>query len=171
MAQYWLRGNRVPSRSWGEDPKIAVVYALGACQMDTGIRARKLERIFQALRDDRSRTKLLHMSELGLVELTRKRSRRGLEARLMRACPTCAGHGRVKSPRAVAAEALAELRRMLPLLDGQRVTLRAVPEVAREIELALHGPAAGPERTAGPRVQVVHDPAMRPDHFDLLAGR
>jgi protease-4 len=45
---------RYPSRLWGEDPRIAVVYALGICAMDSGIKARKLEKIFHRLRDDRS---------------------------------------------------------------------------------------------------------------------
>ena len=135
----------------------------------SGHRRQVMDELQRALLDDRSRTKLLHMSELGLVQLTRKRSRRGLESRLMRACPTCAGHGRVKSPQTVAAEALAELRRMLPLLNGQQVTLRAAPEVAREIEVALHESGAVAERAGGAHVQVEQDAGMRPDHFDLLA--
>ncbi|MFQ5512552.1 MAG: S49 family peptidase [Candidatus Krumholzibacteriia bacterium] len=49
-----LAAERIPSRRWGEDKKIAIVYALGVCAMDSGIHARKLEKIFQGLRDDRS---------------------------------------------------------------------------------------------------------------------
>jgi protease-4 len=49
-----MAGERIPSREWGENPKIAIVYALGICAMDSGIHARKLEKIFQDLRDDRS---------------------------------------------------------------------------------------------------------------------
>ncbi|UCG52205.1 MAG: signal peptide peptidase SppA, partial [Candidatus Latescibacterota bacterium] len=49
-----LAGNWYPSTLWGEDPKIAVVYGLGVCAMDTGIKARKLEKIFQRLKDDKS---------------------------------------------------------------------------------------------------------------------
>ncbi len=42
-----------PSKMWGERPQIAVVYAIGACAMDNGIQARKLEKTLRALRDDR----------------------------------------------------------------------------------------------------------------------
>jgi protease-4 len=42
-----------PSKMWGERPRIAVVYAIGACAMDTGIQARKLEKTLRQLRDDR----------------------------------------------------------------------------------------------------------------------
>ena len=49
-----LAKNRYPSNLWGEDPEIAVVYALGFCGMDTGIRARRLERVVKRLTHDRS---------------------------------------------------------------------------------------------------------------------
>ncbi len=39
----------VPSQTWGPKPKIAVVYAIGECEMDNGIRARWLEYVFDAL--------------------------------------------------------------------------------------------------------------------------
>ncbi len=41
-----------PSKMWGERPQIAVVYAIGECAMDSGINARKLEKILRKLRDD-----------------------------------------------------------------------------------------------------------------------
>ncbi len=43
-----------PSKQWGDPPTIAVVYAVGACDMDTGIRARELEKTLRSLRKDRS---------------------------------------------------------------------------------------------------------------------
>jgi protease-4 len=39
-----------PSKQWGETPKIAVVYAIGACEMDKGINARQLEKTLRSLR-------------------------------------------------------------------------------------------------------------------------
>lgn len=43
----------VPER-WGQKPHIAIVYGLGECAMDTGMRARYLERVFKKLEKDRS---------------------------------------------------------------------------------------------------------------------
>jgi protease-4 len=37
----FMAGERIPSREWGENPKIAIVYALGICAMDSGIFARR----------------------------------------------------------------------------------------------------------------------------------
>lgn len=51
----------------------------------------------QALDKDRSRTNLLHISELGLVEMTRQRTRPSLATVLTESCPYCDGHGSVLS--------------------------------------------------------------------------
>jgi protease-4 len=48
-----LAGKYYKSRRWGEPPQIAVVYAIGACAMDTGIRARELESLLLALGKNR----------------------------------------------------------------------------------------------------------------------
>jgi len=45
-----LMSNALPQRNWGELPKIAVVYGLGECAMDSGIRGRWLERVFLSLK-------------------------------------------------------------------------------------------------------------------------
>jgi len=41
-----LMANVLPPQEWGERPKIAVIYGLGVCAMDEGIKARWLERVF-----------------------------------------------------------------------------------------------------------------------------
>ena len=49
-----LAQNVLPRREWGAKPKIAVVYALGICDMDQGINARKLEKVFEGLTKNNS---------------------------------------------------------------------------------------------------------------------
>jgi protease-4 len=44
-----LAGNRYATELWGENPKVAVVYALGVCAMDSGIHARRLEKILRKI--------------------------------------------------------------------------------------------------------------------------
>ena len=51
----------------------------------------------EALREDRARTNVLRISDLGLVEMTRKRTQEGLDRYLMEDCPTCSGTGYVRS--------------------------------------------------------------------------
>ncbi len=49
-----LRERADASQAWGEPPKIALVYGLGVCAMDEGIRARWLERVFHNLAKNRA---------------------------------------------------------------------------------------------------------------------
>ena len=53
VSRAMIADNLYPSLLWGEDPKIAVVYGLGECAMDEGINARKLEKVFNMLKDNR----------------------------------------------------------------------------------------------------------------------
>ena len=88
----------------------------------------------RALAEDKARTNVLEISELGLVEMTRKRVRQDLRALLSQSCPTCRGAGVVKSNetlateiyRAIQAKAAAEA----PAAEGREITVRAHPDVA-----------------------------------------
>jgi len=99
---------------------------------DAGHRLKLFERFEAELAKDRARTRVLKVSEFGLIEITRQRSRGNLERLLTRACPECAGSGRVKSDLTVALD----LRRALlspPRLfsPGETVRVRVTPGVAR----------------------------------------
>jgi ribonuclease G len=65
----------------------------------------------QALRSDRSRTNILRVSELGLVEMTRKRTRESLAKVLCQPCPHCEGKGLLKSPKTICYEIFREIER------------------------------------------------------------
>jgi ribonuclease G len=88
----------------------------------------------RALAEDKARTNVLQISELGLVEMTRKRVRQDLRALLTQSCPTCRGNGVVKSSetlateicRAVQAKAAAEA----PPGEGREIVARVHPDVA-----------------------------------------
>ncbi len=73
------------------------------------------ERVFSALQEaltgDRARTNILKISELGLVEMTRKRVRESLTRSLTEPCPYCDGTGRVKSTASVCYEILRAVER------------------------------------------------------------
>jgi ribonuclease G len=55
-----------------------------------------LKTLQTALHDDPARTRIVGFSELGLVQLTRKRSRASITQRLTSSCPTCRGRGRLR---------------------------------------------------------------------------
>ena len=63
------------------------------------------------LRSDKARSKILQISEMGLVEMTRKRDRENLSRYLCDPCPYCDGTGQIKSASTVCYEAFREVRR------------------------------------------------------------
>ena len=65
----------------------------------------------KALEKDHAKTKCTGVTELGLVQLTRKRTRESLEQTLCEACPTCAGRGTLKTPETVCYEIFREILR------------------------------------------------------------
>ena len=73
---------------------------------------RQVLRMFEkALERDHAKTKITQVSELGLVEMTRKRTRESLARVMCEDCPTCGGRGIVKTPETVCYEIFREILR------------------------------------------------------------
>jgi ribonuclease G len=122
----------------------------------------------QEMRKDRSPTKLLSVSEFGLVILTRKRVKQSLERLLMQPCPYCSGSGQVKAVATVCTEIYDEVKKLAVDLRGQKLVLRVNPEVAR----ALAGAEAPVLRSlaslTGGDVSVQADALLHQEQFDLV---
>jgi ribonuclease G len=84
----------------------------------------------QELKFDRSRTNILKISELGLVEMTRKRVRGSLSQILCDPCPYCEGKGHIKSPTTVCYEIIRALQRLVTNnLTQKNITIEVSPPV------------------------------------------
>jgi ribonuclease G len=79
-------------------------------QTDTH-RRQVLEALEGALVSDHARNQICHVSPLGLVEMTRKRTRESLEHVMCEACPTCNGRGHIKTAETVCYEIFREILR------------------------------------------------------------
>jgi ribonuclease G len=84
----------------------------------------------EALKADKSKTNILKMSDLGLVEMTRKRVRESIGRLMCEPCPYCEGLGYVKSKTTICHEIFRELRREMLDLRGTKVMLTVHPQVA-----------------------------------------
>ena len=95
------------------------------------------EKVYQtlvdALRADRSKTTICKISELGLVEMTRKRVRESLSRSLSEACPYCSGEGIIKSKKTICYEIFRAFERQAPLLAGKQASLYVHPALAEEM--------------------------------------
>jgi len=89
--------------------------------------------LLEGLKKDRSKTNVLPISALGLVEMTRKRTRDTLTRVMSTACPYCEGTGRVKSTLTVCYDIVRELFKVLPKAKGQKVFIYAHPEVSARL--------------------------------------
>jgi ribonuclease G len=83
------------------------------------------------LRKDRSKAAVTRISELGLIEMTRKRTRESLLHTLTEPCTACEGKGYTKSRRTVCYELFRELRRQGDLVEGDTVLIEVHPDVAQ----------------------------------------
>jgi ribonuclease G len=70
-----------------------------------------LSALTDALKSDKARANIVGLSELGLVEMTRQRTRESLTQRLCEPCPTCSQRGHVKAVASTAYEVLRRIRR------------------------------------------------------------
>jgi len=88
----------------------------------------------KALAEDKARTNVLEISELGLVEMTRKRVRQDLQSLFCTPCPTCKGSGVVKSDLTLAGEIFRKIQAAAADLGGQEILIRVHPEMAQYLE-------------------------------------
>lgn len=93
------------------------------------------------LERDHAKTKITQVSELGLVEMTRKRTRESLEHLLCESCPTCQGRGYVKTAESVCYEIFREILRYARAYESQSgFTVVAHPAVIDRL-LTAEAPA------------------------------
>src|SRR5437764_9017992 len=88
----------------------------------------------RALVEDKARTNVLEISELGLVEMTRKRVRQDLRALLSTQCPTCKGNGVTKSDETLMSELFRAIRAKASGAPGKEIVARVHPDLAQYLD-------------------------------------
>jgi len=149
---------------------IGGLLILDLIDMESGENREKVYRALrEALRGDKAKTNILKISELGLVEMTRKRTRESLVQQLCEPCSYCEGRGYVLSHRSVAHKVVREIQKDLPRFGGRQIAVSVHPDVA---EILL-----GPERRAlealgtrlGRAVEVRARPGLHQEQFEVTA--
>ncbi len=92
-------------------------------------REQVLQELRKALARDRTRSSVSGFTSLGLVEMTRKRTRESLAHLLLEPCPTCEGKGQVKTARTVCYEILREIQREARQFDPKEFRIVASQQV------------------------------------------
>ena len=131
-------------------------------------RTRVMQALQDALRNDKSPTKVLSFNDFGLVIMTRKRVKQSLERTLCAPCQYCQGAGLIKSPQTICYEILEVSRRLGKEKNGggKQTTLRINPEVARTLRGAERDVLNEIEEYLGP-VDITSDPTIHQEQFDF----
>lgn len=88
-------------------------------------RRQVLRTLEKALERDRAKTGITTVSQLGLVEMTRKRTSESLGQTLCEPCPVCEGRGRLKSPETVCYDIMREILRESRAFECERILVLA----------------------------------------------
>jgi ribonuclease G len=133
-------------------------------------RTRVMQSLQDALRNDKSPTKVLSFNDFGLVIMTRKRVKQSLERTLCSPCPYCQGAGLVKSPQTICYELLEDARRLAKEVNGdgenKQVMLRINPDVAKALRSTERDVMTEIEDYLGP-IDITSDPTIHQEQFDF----
>ncbi|MCU0558831.1 MAG: Rne/Rng family ribonuclease [Desulfobacterales bacterium] len=130
------------------------------------------ERVFSAFREalkrDKSKTHVLPMSEMGLIQMTRKRTREPLTRILCEPCFYCEGEGYIVSRQSVCYVIYRELMRNCRDVFGQRVAIRANPQVAEYLHREENNLVTNLERSLGKQIVIYPEPQFHLEQFDIF---
>lgn len=130
-------------------------------------RQKVMQALEEALRSDRSPSKVLQFNDFGLVAITRKRVKQSLERTIGSPCPYCQSTGFVKSVTTVCNEIYVEMRKMTKHLEHSDVMLRVNPEVAKVLKSNNARLLTEMEEMTKRTVIVKSDPSLHQEQFDI----
>jgi len=131
------------------------------------------EKVFAALektlRADKTKSTILKISELGLVEMTRKRVRENLTRTLCESCPYCEGRGFIKSKTSICYEIFRELGKEARKQDGREIVLYVHPEIAELLYDAEREGIEQIEKQHGIKVVIESDSNFHQEQYEINA--
>jgi ribonuclease G len=135
-------------------------------------REKNRERVYQALVDamagDKARTRISHISDLGLIEISRERVREDLLRTMSQPCHYCEGRGYTKSPTTVAYEIFRELRRLGSTGDEQAIIVGVHPSVAELLDGEEYAGVEMLQRERHAKLIVKPDHMLHLEQYDIV---
>jgi ribonuclease G len=127
-----------------------------------------LAELRKQLARDRTRTTVSGFTQLGLVEMTRKRTRESLAHMLCEPCPTCQGRGQVKTVRSVCYDILREILREARQFNPKEFRVVASAAVVEMLldEESVH--LAGLSEFIGKPISLSAEPTMNAEQYDIV---
>lgn len=130
------------------------------------------ERVFKALSEafskDRSKTHILPMSEMGLIQMTRKRIRKPLTRQLCTDCFYCEGEGLLLSSQTICYNIQREILRNARDMMGSGLTLKVHPHIAEQLLGEENHIICALEKGIGREVIIYPEPRFHLEEYDVL---
>lgn len=129
------------------------------------------EKVFNAFSDamkkDRAKNTIFNISELGLIQMTRKRVRESLGRTVSETCPYCEGKGFVLSPKTVTFEIFRKLRKM-SIPRNSKVMITVHPQVAEILSDEEQEGVEVIEKETGSTLIIKGDQALHQENYDII---
>ena len=135
-------------------------------------REKNREKVYQALVDamanDKARTRISRISDLGLIELSRERVREDLLRSMSEPCGYCEGRGYTKSPTSAVYDIFREIRRVGRIGDMQKIVVGVHPEVAALLLDEEREGVEELEREYETKMIVTADSTLHVEQYDIV---
>src|SRR4051812_44346328 len=125
------------------------------------------KKLHDLLKNDRAKTKVLRMSQFGIIEMTRQRMRPSLKRSVYFDCPHCKGAGLVKTPESMSLDTMRRIAIAINDLKVSRVELTINPDVNFYLQNKKRRHISSLEEKYKKRVVVRSDPHMGLDEMRL----
>lgn len=122
----------------------------------------------KALEKDHARTMISSISELGLVEMTRKRTRESLGQILCSPCPVCEGRGRLKTPETICYEIFREIVRVARVYENDELLVMAAQVVVDRLLDEESATLADLEVLTGKTIRFEVEPMYTQEQYDVV---
>ena len=119
------------------------------------------------VKHDRTKTNIVDITSLGLVEITRKKTRQNIDSIVYSECPICHGRGRIESPETVAIRISRDIRRMERKSHEREGYEIEVHETVAE-ELQANQLMMNLAAEFGTDIKVTVKPGMHPENYTIL---
>jgi ribonuclease G len=133
----------------------------------TGNREKVRKRLEDLLAKDKAKTTLNRISDLGLIEMTRKRTRESLGRTVLESCFYCDGTGQLQSKQTIAYEILRQIRRERMNLPGYIIIVNAHPAVIDLLKSDERVAVTEAERLFQRRLELIPRKEYHLEQFDL----